>query len=111
MANRYMTLCSKSSGIREMQIKTIIRYHYTLITMVEIKNSDRTPPPCVTERPRTPTQPLRVGEERGAEVRGAELKAAEGGGAEQLGGPGQASGARRRWSRAGHALLTHWRLP
>jgi len=42
MANRNMKRCSTSVFIREMQIKTIILYHLTLIRMAIIKKSTKT---------------------------------------------------------------------
>ena len=40
MASKCMKRCSTSSAIREMQIKTSIRCHYTPIRMAKIKNRD-----------------------------------------------------------------------
>ena len=39
MANKHMRRCSISLIMREMQIKTTIRYHLTLVRMVIIKKS------------------------------------------------------------------------
>ena len=42
MENMHMKRCSTSYVIREMQIKTTIRYCYTPIGMAKIQNIDNT---------------------------------------------------------------------
>ena len=39
MAKKIMKRCSRSLIIREMQIKTKMRYHFTLVVMAIIKKS------------------------------------------------------------------------
>lgn len=42
MANKHIKRCSMSKAIREVQVKTTMRYQYTPTRMVKIKNSDST---------------------------------------------------------------------
>ena len=56
MANRYMKRCSTSLFIREVQIKTTMKYHFIPIKMVIIKKirvskywQERNPDPLLVE--------------------------------------------------------------
>ena len=42
MANKHLKRCSTCYVSRDLQIKTAVRYHYTLIRMAKLQNSDDT---------------------------------------------------------------------
>lgn len=42
MANKFMKIYSASYVMREIQIKTMMRYHFTSITMAKIQNTETT---------------------------------------------------------------------
>jgi len=39
MAEKYLKKCSTSLVIREMQVETTLRFHFTTVRMAKIKNS------------------------------------------------------------------------
>ena len=42
MANKHIKRCSTAFVIRELQIKTAVKYHYTPFRMAKIQNTDNT---------------------------------------------------------------------
>jgi hypothetical protein len=42
MVSKYMKKCSASLAIKEMQIKTTLRFHLTLVRMAIIKGNNKT---------------------------------------------------------------------
>jgi hypothetical protein len=42
MAKKHMKKCSPSLAIKEMQIKTILRFHLTLVRIANIKKTPKT---------------------------------------------------------------------
>ena len=55
MANKHMKRCSKSLIIREMQIKTTVRYQLMLVRMVAIKKSTNNKSPGEDVEKREPS--------------------------------------------------------
>ena len=49
MANRHMKRCATLLVIREMQVKTIMRYHFTPVRMATIKHQEITKHKCWRE--------------------------------------------------------------
>ena len=50
MAKRHMKRCPTSLSIKEIQIKTIMRYHLTRVRMVHIKKSMNSAGECEEKR-------------------------------------------------------------
>ena len=55
--SKHIKVCPTSHVIREMQVKTRVKYHYTLIEMVKIQNTDCSPKE-VEQRPKTSSQAM-----------------------------------------------------
>ena len=47
MANKHMKRCSTLLVIKEMRVKIIVRYHYTLIRMAKVKKTDHSQSWCL----------------------------------------------------------------